>query len=73
MYPTTFYLDHKERYPKLSSMEREQYPDEIFIYGWGIIKREKNFEDMTKEDFNEHREYILLAAKDIPISEGMKE
>ena len=69
-----FYDDHAERYPNLSSMERNEYPDEVKLLGIPMIKREKNFSEMTHEDWQRYGPtYIRLAAKDIPTREGMKE
>ncbi|MDO8486327.1 MAG: hypothetical protein Q7S77_01340 [Candidatus Staskawiczbacteria bacterium] len=69
-----FYPDHDQRYAHLPPRVREEYPDEVKLLGIPTIKREKKFAEMTREDMDHYGPtFIRLAAKDIPIREGMKE
>lgn len=67
-----YYDDHDKRYSDLSPEEREEYPDEIKHIGEPLIKRIKNFREMTDEDWDKYGTgFVHLAAKDIPISQAM--
>lgn len=64
-----YYADHAERYAHFDEDTRKEYPDEVYVPGWGIIKRVKDYKDMTKEDYRRCCvDLIRLAAKDIPLS-----
>ncbi len=69
MHEPIYYEDHAERYAHMSELERLQYPDELYVPSWGIIKREKNLADMTHEDYLRYGpDMIRFAAKDVPLS-----
>ena len=68
-----YYPDHDERYAHIPPRERKDYPDELMIKmgkKWvTVIKRERNFADLTEEEWNGYgADLIFLAAKDIPMS-----
>ena len=69
-----YYPDHDKRYGHINPLDRGEYPDEIRIghppLTW-VIKRTKNFKDLTAEDFRGWEGggvpgYLL--AKDVPVS-----
>lgn len=63
-----YYPDHDKRYAHIHPLERWQYPDEIQI-GPFVIKRVKNFKDLTGEDTQGHDP--CLVAKDVPYTKGL--
>lgn len=64
-----YYPDHAERHPGMGPRERALFPDAIQTPSGGIIRREKNFDEMTHDDYCKYGvEGIRLAAKDIPIN-----
>ena len=63
-----FYPNHAKRYAQFSEDERQYYPDEVYKWGWGWIKRIHDFCDLTQEEWDTYgADLIEWAAKDIPI------
>ena len=65
-----YYPDHDERYKHRTPRDREQFPDEVYVTSWGWIKREKDFEEMTRKDWMRYGVYIRMASKNIRIDDA---
>lgn len=65
------YTDHRQKLPPGAKWD---FPDEVIMSDrWfrHVIKREKELDEFTKEDFKKHGHYFRYAAKDIPLSRAM--
>ncbi len=64
--------DDPARYrQKLPPGAKWDYPDEVKLVSRPLIKRVKNVDEMTKEDWNRYGHGFRYAAKDIPLSRAM--
>lgn len=73
MWEPFYYADHPELYPDFSRKKRNGFPDEIHFPGGYKIKRDKNFDEMTAEDWKKYGvEGIYFAAKNISTDRAQK-
>lgn len=69
-----YYHDHDKRYKHFPPRVRKEYPDEVHLVSttvMTIIKRERNLDEFTKEDFRRYGHDFRIAAKDIPLSRAL--
>lgn len=68
-----FYPDHDERYAHYGPRIRYEFPDAVYFPNTGLIKRERDFADLTAEERKHLSPLdVRFAAKDIPVREAMK-
>ena len=71
-----YYPDHDKRYAHIHPSVRDEFPDEIWIGApplTHVIKRVKNFKDITTEDVRRAGvESACLLAKDVSYRKGMR-
>ena len=68
-----YYPDHDKRYAHIHPLVRDEFPDEIWIGApplTHVIKRVKNFKDLTGEDIRQAGGNACLLAKDVSYRKG---